>query len=82
MQHLCMTMKIGNSYAKYLQGEAYNAHRAFGDVSAITKLFMTTPLALVLSLSVLTIKTVNCVMSRYVTRLAKRSLIAFPIAHV
>jgi len=56
---------IGSLYERYFPGEDYNAHRAFGDVVAMEKLFTTTPLVSVLSLSTLTIKTVNCMISRY-----------------
>ena len=46
---------IENLYAKYFLGEAYNAHRAYGDVLAMEKFFATAPLASVLLLSNLTI---------------------------
>ena len=38
-------LSIENLNAKYFPGEAYNAHRAYGDVLAMEKLFTTTPLA-------------------------------------
>ena len=56
---------LGNLYAKYFPGEAYNAHGAFGDVLAMEKLFTTTPFASILSLSTLTIKPVKYMISRY-----------------
>jgi len=55
-------LSIKNLYAKYFPGETYNAHRAYGDVLAMQKLFTTTPLASVLSLSNLTVKSVGCMM--------------------
>ena len=35
-------LSIENLYAKYFASEAYNAHRAYGDVLAVEKLFTTT----------------------------------------
>ena len=42
----------------YFLGEAYDAHRAYGDVLAMEKFFTTNPFVLVLSLSNLTIRSV------------------------
>ena len=54
---------IENLYTKYYPGETYNAHRALADILAMEKLFTTTPLASVLSLSTLTIRSIRYMMS-------------------
>ena len=55
-------VKYREFICKYFPGEAYNAHKAYGDVLAMQKLVTTTPLASVLSLSNLTVKSVGCMM--------------------
>ena len=49
---------IENLYTKYYPGETYNAHRALADILAMEKLFTTTPLASMLSLSTLAIRSI------------------------
>ena len=53
-------------------GEAYDAHRAYGDVLATEKFFTTNPFVLVLSLSNLTIRSVICMMSIYHDKVQKK----------
>ena len=65
-------LSIENLHAKYFPGEDYNVYRAYGDVLAMEKLFTTTPLASVLSLSNLTIRSVNYVMSIYHDKVRKK----------
>ena len=54
---------LENIYIRYCPGETYNAHRGFADVLAMEKLFTTTPLETVLSLSTLTIRSVKSMVS-------------------
>lgn len=43
---------IGSLYSKYFTDETYNAHRAMEDVVAMERLFTSTPLVSLLSLTI------------------------------